>query len=155
MEGDVILRASMWQKTNQGARLLFIGRPLLSTLLSSCRRLIQALLIQFWLFTHGQVVIQFPVCTIQEKISSSNLWKNTQRLLLYRPYLDQSILINATATILTALCDKIPSKHENLELLGLWLVFFSTYLLYLLSASVEYPTRPPVVGRLRFSPVLS
>ena len=30
-----------------------------------------------------------------------------------------------------------------------------TYLLYLLSASVEDPTRPPVVGRLRSSPVLS
>ena len=30
-----------------------------------------------------------------------------------------------------------------------------TYHLYLLSASVEDPARPPVVGRLRSSPVLS
>ena len=40
----------------------------------------------------------------------------------YRPCVDESILMNATVSILAALYDKIPSKYKDLESLRLWLV---------------------------------
>ena len=43
---------------------------------------------------------------------------------------------------------------QNFEV-GTIFQIFSPVALVLLSASVEDPTRPPVVGRLRSSPVLS
>ena len=61
--------------------------------------------------------------------------------MLFYSHLLNRIMLRIVEAIIGLVSKVAPSEQPNVT--------------YLLSASVEDPTRPPVVGRLRSSPVLS